>query len=72
MQLAERKKRREQEFKNPVRQIANLLGEEHHISIKTIESSGGTYIQYDSDCDAHFKTLPLKEYEKKNACYLYN
>ena len=70
--MLKEKKRREQKFKNPVRYIGNLLGEEHHISIKTIESPGGTYIQYDSDCDAHFKTLPLKEYENKNACYLYN
>lgn len=40
-------------------------GEEWHILIKNIKSSGNTYIQYGSDGDSSFKPLPLKKCSEK-------
>ena len=42
-----------------------MLGEEHHISMKAVESSDGMYIQYESDGNAYFKALLLKNYLMK-------
>ena len=61
-----KKKRNKEELIDPLRCIGNLLGEECHISIKTIESSDASYIEYDSDGDAYFKSLSLKNILKNN------
>ena len=60
-----KKKERIQEFIDPISSIRNLLGEERHIWGKSIESSDGTYIQYDNDGDIYFKTLSIEEYLEK-------
>ena len=45
--------------------IWNLLGEERNILTKTMESFDGTYIKYDSDGDAYFKSLSQKNILRK-------
>ena len=60
-----KKKERMQEFIDPISSIRNLLGEERHIRGKSIESSDGTYIQYDNDGDIYFKILSIEEYLEK-------
>ena len=41
----ERKKEKKREFINRISSLQNLLGEEHDIPVKSIDSSNGTYIQ---------------------------
>lgn len=60
-----KKKERIQKFIDPISSIRNLLGEERHIRGKSIESSDGTYIQYDNDGDIYFKILSIEEYLEK-------
>ena len=61
--LKEWKKR--QEFIDLISSVQNLLGEEQHIPMKTIESLDGTYIQYDRDDETYFRVLSVEEYLKK-------
>lgn len=60
-----RVKKKRQEFIDLISSVQNLLGEEQHIPMKTIESLDGTYIQYDSDDETYFRVLSVEEYLKK-------
>ena len=56
------KKERKQVFIDLINSTQNLLGEECNIPVNTIEHSDGTYLQYDSDRDTHFKALSVEKY----------
>ena len=55
------KKERKQVFIDLISSTQNLC-EECNISVNTIEHSDGTYLQYDSDRDTHFKALSVEKY----------
>ena len=54
------------------RYILNVIGEEQHIPIKTIENYDATYIQHESDGDTYFDVSSLKNYLERMKSHFIN